>query len=390
MKCALVGSRYFGATVFEALRKEAGVEFTAVVVPAARRPARPRGAGGRRAGARAGRQEDRSGRRDSRRHRPHRRRPHARPRQQRGARTIAAGRHRLPPVAAAAPPRHRRRRVDDPRGRSRSPAARSITSPTAGTRARSRRRTGASSAAAKRRASCGNARSRRWAAPARPRRPPCARPRHAAGAHPGPALRDARADDPAPGRRRRRRRSVADHAAGRHRHRPGPARHRPPAGRPRPSPRRQLDDRPDVAPGRRIRRHGPFRGAAARTSTPSPTRCAASSPRDCTWRSPRARTARCPPACAASRSSCRATTGSASSASWPTSWPQRGASIEHIQTDLGAVDAAGARTFRVSAHLLVPNALGNDELQQSLGALAQEMLVDIAIDDRRAPPRPSP
>jgi glycine cleavage system regulatory protein len=69
---------------------------------------------------------------------------------------------------------------------------------------------------------------------------------------------------------------------------------------------------------------------------------------------------------------------------------QRGVSIEHIQTDLGAIDAAGRRTFRVSAHLLVPNALGNDELQQSLGALAQEMLVDIAIDDRRASPRPSP
>ena len=34
MKCALVGSRYFGATVFEALRKEAGVEFTTIVVPA--------------------------------------------------------------------------------------------------------------------------------------------------------------------------------------------------------------------------------------------------------------------------------------------------------------------------------------------------------------------
>jgi len=69
---------------------------------------------------------------------------------------------------------------------------------------------------------------------------------------------------------------------------------------------------------------------------------------------------------------------------------QRGASIEHIQTDLGPADGAGRRTFRVSAHLLVPNALGNDELQQSLGALAQEMLVDIAIDDRRASPRPAP
>ena len=34
MKCALVGSRYFGATVFDALRREAGVEFTTIVVPA--------------------------------------------------------------------------------------------------------------------------------------------------------------------------------------------------------------------------------------------------------------------------------------------------------------------------------------------------------------------
>jgi len=68
---------------------------------------------------------------------------------------------------------------------------------------------------------------------------------------------------------------------------------------------------------------------------------------------------------------------------------QRGVSIEHIQTDLGPPDAAGRRTFRVSAHLLVPNALSNDELQQSLGTLAQEMLVDIAIDDRRASPRPA-
>lgn len=34
MKCALVGSRYFGASVFEALRKEEGIEFTCVVAPA--------------------------------------------------------------------------------------------------------------------------------------------------------------------------------------------------------------------------------------------------------------------------------------------------------------------------------------------------------------------
>lgn len=35
MKCALVGSRYFGALVFETLRKEEGLEFSCVVAPAA-------------------------------------------------------------------------------------------------------------------------------------------------------------------------------------------------------------------------------------------------------------------------------------------------------------------------------------------------------------------
>ena len=34
MKCALVGSRFFGASVLEALRREAGVQFTGVVAPA--------------------------------------------------------------------------------------------------------------------------------------------------------------------------------------------------------------------------------------------------------------------------------------------------------------------------------------------------------------------
>jgi len=34
MQCALVGSRYFAASVFEALRQEAGIVFTSIVVPA--------------------------------------------------------------------------------------------------------------------------------------------------------------------------------------------------------------------------------------------------------------------------------------------------------------------------------------------------------------------
>ena len=35
MKCVLAGSRYFGASVLEALRREEGVEFVCVIVPAA-------------------------------------------------------------------------------------------------------------------------------------------------------------------------------------------------------------------------------------------------------------------------------------------------------------------------------------------------------------------
>ncbi len=35
MKCALVGSRYFAASVFDALRNEEGLQFTSIVAPAA-------------------------------------------------------------------------------------------------------------------------------------------------------------------------------------------------------------------------------------------------------------------------------------------------------------------------------------------------------------------
>jgi len=35
MNCALVGSRFFGASMFEALPKEEGIVFTSVVAPAA-------------------------------------------------------------------------------------------------------------------------------------------------------------------------------------------------------------------------------------------------------------------------------------------------------------------------------------------------------------------
>ena len=35
MKLVLAGSRYFGATVLDALRREEGIEFVCVIVPAA-------------------------------------------------------------------------------------------------------------------------------------------------------------------------------------------------------------------------------------------------------------------------------------------------------------------------------------------------------------------
>jgi glycine cleavage system regulatory protein/folate-dependent phosphoribosylglycinamide formyltransferase PurN len=61
----------------------------------------------------------------------------------------------------------------------------------------------------------------------------------------------------------------------------------------------------------------------------------------------------------------------------------RGVSIELSGDDrIGIVSQL--THIRISAHLLVPATLGNDELQQALGVLAQEMLIDIAIDDRPA------
>ena len=113
MKIALVGSRFFGAAAFEALRKEQGVEFSSVVVPAADDRlalaakeaglpvhvlANPKMVPGEAVPAGNG---------------SHRRRAYACARERRGARPLAPGRRRLPPVVVAAASRHRSRRVDD-------------------------------------------------------------------------------------------------------------------------------------------------------------------------------------------------------------------------------------------------------------------------------------
>jgi glycine cleavage system regulatory protein len=60
---------------------------------------------------------------------------------------------------------------------------------------------------------------------------------------------------------------------------------------------------------------------------------------------------------------------------------ERGISIEHIHTEIVGA-GSGKPTFKVGAHLLVPAALSSEALRQALEALANEMMVDIALGDR--------
>ncbi|MDQ6638162.1 MAG: formyl transferase [Pseudomonadota bacterium] len=61
---------------------------------------------------------------------------------------------------------------------------------------------------------------------------------------------------------------------------------------------------------------------------------------------------------------------------------ESGASIEHIHTELVGTTATAAKTFKVAAHLLVPNTLSTDELRRRLEPVASEMKVDIGLGDR--------
>jgi methionyl-tRNA formyltransferase len=64
---------------------------------------------------------------------------------------------------------------------------------------------------------------------------------------------------------------------------------------------------------------------------------------------------------------------------------ERGISIETIHTEIVRAGTAGKRTFKIGAHLLVPATLAIEALQRDLGALANTMLVDIALGERPAP-----
>ena len=61
---------------------------------------------------------------------------------------------------------------------------------------------------------------------------------------------------------------------------------------------------------------------------------------------------------------------------------ESGVSIEHIHTEIVGTTPAAPKTFKVAAHLLVPNTLSSDELRNRLDAIAGEMMLDIALGAR--------
>jgi methionyl-tRNA formyltransferase len=62
---------------------------------------------------------------------------------------------------------------------------------------------------------------------------------------------------------------------------------------------------------------------------------------------------------------------------------ERGISIESIHTDIVRSGVSGKQTFKVEAHLLVPANLSVEALQKELGTLASEMMLDIALGERQ-------
>ena len=61
---------------------------------------------------------------------------------------------------------------------------------------------------------------------------------------------------------------------------------------------------------------------------------------------------------------------------------ERSVSIESLHTEIIRSGVSGKQTFKLEAHLLVPAALSVDALRLELGTLASEMMVDIALGER--------
>ena len=62
---------------------------------------------------------------------------------------------------------------------------------------------------------------------------------------------------------------------------------------------------------------------------------------------------------------------------------ERGVSIENLHTEILRSGISGKQTFRVGAHLLLPATLSVDALRQELGVLAQDLTLDIALGERQ-------
>lgn len=65
---------------------------------------------------------------------------------------------------------------------------------------------------------------------------------------------------------------------------------------------------------------------------------------------------------------------------------ERGISIESLHTEIIRSGVSGKQIFKIGAHLLVPAKLSIDSLRLELGALASEMMVDIALGEKPAAP----
>ncbi len=62
---------------------------------------------------------------------------------------------------------------------------------------------------------------------------------------------------------------------------------------------------------------------------------------------------------------------------------ERGVSIENLHTEILRSGVSGKQTFKIGAHLLLPATLSVDALRQELGALAHDMTLDIALGERQ-------
>ena len=63
---------------------------------------------------------------------------------------------------------------------------------------------------------------------------------------------------------------------------------------------------------------------------------------------------------------------------------QQGVSIDDLHTEIVDGNTSAEHLFKVKALLVVPESLPNEKLRQALSALANEMMVDIALGEEPA------